>query len=64
MPRKRTEHPDDIVDLAPAVTADQLLALRELGYTGPTPSTAPQAEWLLQQQRAGQPTPRDDVGDG
>ena len=49
VPRKHeAEHPDDIgVDLAPAVTADQLRTLRELGYRGPTPSTAPQAAAIL-----------------
>jgi hypothetical protein len=53
MPRKRAdEHPDDLgVDLAPAVTADQWRALRELGYTGPAPVSGPQAEAILRQWR-------------
>jgi hypothetical protein len=39
MPRKRDRDDADDVNagLAPAVTADQLRALRELGYTGPKP---------------------------
>jgi hypothetical protein len=61
MPRKRPEHPDDDHGgLAPPVTPHQLAELRRLGYKGPTPSTAPQAEWLLQQQRAGPRAPRED----
>jgi len=61
VPRKHeAEHPDDIgVDLAPAVTADQLRALRELGYRGPTPSTAPQAAAIVRRLQ-GPPAPRGD----
>jgi hypothetical protein len=34
-------------DLAPAVTAAQWETLRSLGYHGPTPSTAPQAQYII-----------------
>ena len=58
MPRKHeAEHPDDIgVDLAPPVTPQQLTELFALRYRGPTPSTIPQAEAILQQwRRSGAP---------
>jgi hypothetical protein len=53
VPRKHeAEHPDDIgVELAPRVTPQQLTELFACGYRGPTPSTAPQAEAILQQWR-------------
>jgi len=53
MPHKRDkEHPDDIgVELAARVTPQQLTELFACGYRGPTPSTAPQAEAILQQWR-------------
>jgi hypothetical protein len=57
MPRKRTEHPDDIgVDLAPRVTPQQLIELFALGYRGPTPSTDAQAEAILLQWRQSAPS--------
>jgi hypothetical protein len=54
MPRKKAvEHPDDVeIDLAPAVTPQQLGELSALGYRGPTPSTHPQAAALLQRLEA------------
>ncbi len=57
MPRKRDrEHPDDLgVNLALAVTPEELQELRALGYRGPTPSTQPQAADLLQQWRRSPP---------
>jgi hypothetical protein len=57
MPRKRPEHPNDDVELAPRPTAQQLQELRTLGYKGPTVSTEHQANVVLQQLRARPPTP-------
>jgi hypothetical protein len=53
--RKAVDDPEDAgLDLAPAVTAQQLAALAALGYRGPTPSTQPQAAALLRRLRVAQ----------